>query len=104
MIFAHEPFQCGMDDGSISHSVNTCFRNGEKTISISLDNSCGRMNRLSRSDMRLFMGASDLSVDSVDCQEVTHIVFSDDDREPTWNVDANLENFQKAWEWLNESR
>jgi len=90
-IFAHEPMEVKMSDGMISHTVCTCFRNGDKTISISMDNSLGRMTFLSRSDMRLFVKDAEGKE-----QEVTEKVFTDSG----WNVPADLDTFQKAWDWL----
>ena len=93
MIFAHPPMKTKLDDGTVSHTVCTVFKNGKKQISIALDDSCGRMDLLRRTDMRLFIDHGDNP-----CQEVTEKVFPDEG----WNVDANLENFKKAWEWINE--
>jgi len=93
MIFAHEPRKIKLDDGSTSHSVCTVFKNKNKTISIALDNSCGRLSKLIRSDLCLLAEDAEGII-----QEVTHRTFGD-----SRQVDANLENFQKAWEWLNES-
>ena len=93
MIFAHPPMGTKMSDGTVANSVCTVFRNGNKSISIALDDSCGRMDLLRRSDMRLFIE----DVEGIS-QDVTHRTFFGD----SMQVDANLENFQKAWEWLNE--
>ena len=93
MIFAHEPMKTKMSDGTTAHSVCTVFKNGNKTISIALDNSCGRMTQLRRSDMRLFIE----DIEGI-TQDVTHRTFFGDSRQ----VDANMENFQKAWDWLDE--
>jgi len=92
MIFAYQPTQVKLSDGTTTHSVNTVFQNGKKTISISFDDSCGRLSKLSRSDLCLFVE----DIEGI-IQEVTHRIFGD-----CRQVDANLENFQKAWEWLNE--
>ena len=94
MIFAHQPMSAEMSDGTTAHSVNTVFKNGKKTISISFDDSCGRMSQLRRTDLRLFIDQGEH-----ECQDETEKVFPGTER---WNVEANLENFQKAWEWLNE--
>jgi len=100
MIFAHQPMQVKMSDGTTAHSVSTVFKNGNKTISISFDDSCGRMSQLRRTDLRLFIEQG-----KEECREVTHLVFfTTITREALNNIEANLENFQKAWEWLNESR
>ena len=93
MIFAHPPMATKMSDGSTAHSVCAAFKNGNKTISISLDDSCGRLSRLTRSCMRLFNDE-----EGSESRDVTVEVFPDG----KWQVDASLENFQKAWEWLNE--
>jgi len=94
MIFAYQPTQVKLSDGTTTHSVNTVFQNGKKTISISFDDSCGRMSRLRRSDLRLFIDQGEH-----ECQDETDKVFPNAER---WGHEANLENFQKAWEWLNE--
>jgi len=91
-IFAHPPMAVDLGSGTTAHSVNTVFKNGNKTISISFDDSCGRMSQLRRTDLRLFIEQG-----KEECREVTHRIFGD-----CKQVDANLENFQKAWEWLNE--
>ena len=96
MIFAHQPMKTKLDDGSTSHSVCTVFKNRNKRISIALDNSCGRRSKLSRSDMCLLVEDAEGII-----QEVTHRVFFKD---ATNSIDANMENFQKAWDWLNENR
>ena len=94
MIFAHEPMKTKMRDGSTSHSVCTVFKNGNKRISIALDNSCGRHNKLMRSDICLLVEGADGIM-----QEVTHRIFIDLGLR---SIDASMENFQKAWEWLSE--
>ena len=92
MIFAHKPMKTTLRDGSTSHSVCTVFKNGNKRISIALDNSCGRHSKLSRSDMCLLVEDEEGVM-----QEVTQRIFIDLGR----SIDANLENFQKAWDWLH---
>lgn len=88
MIFANHPFSHVMSDGSRSSSVNVCFENGDKSLSLALDDSCGRLQRLSRADIRLFEGEED----------VTEAVF---DVDPSGSVvHASIENFDRAMCWL----
>ncbi len=95
MIFAHEPKRTRLDDGTVAHSVCTVFKNGKKSISIALDNSCGRLAQLSRSDLRLF---TESHIDG-DPWDDTFDVFPN---EGPGSIQATKENFEKAWEWLNE--
>ena len=76
-------------------SVCVTFRNGNKEVSIALDDSCGRLQMLSRADIRLF------EVDEKTghaTNDLTCAVLGTDSRH---NVHASLENFNKAMEWLN---
>ncbi len=93
MIFAHEPVRINLGDGTVSNSVCTVLKNENKTISIALDDSCGRLSRLSRSDIRLFVEGGDEESADVTCH-----VFPCE----SGTIPATKENFQKAWEWLNE--
>ena len=88
MIFANRPQSLEHSDGARSESVNVCFEHGEKTLSLALDNSCGRMEKLGRSDIRLLIGNEDVTSKVFDC--------GDDDI-----VHASIENFAKATRWLN---
>ena len=95
MVFAHTPMSTRLRDGTVSHSVCTVFRNGKKSISIALDNSCGRLAQLSRSDLRLFTKASDGAGQRDDTFEVFP-------NEESGSIPSTKENFEKAWEWLHE--
>ncbi len=88
MIFANQPFSHVTSDGSRSSSVSVCFENGPKTLSLALDDSCGRLQRLSRADIRLFEGEED----------VTEAVFGVDSSASV--VHASIENFDTAMRWL----
>ena len=84
--------QMALPDGS----KNTCvtFTNGNKQVSLALDNSCGRLKRLSRGDIRLHMinpGTQDITCD------VTSKIFT------RWDevVPASIENFKLAMSWLD---
>ena len=77
-------------------SKNTCvtFTNGNKQVSLALDNSCGRLKRLSRGDIRLHR----LNPDTRDVTaDVTASVFA------SWDtvVPASIENFKLAMTWLD---
>ena len=88
MIFANKPLSFELSDGAKSESVNVCFEHGEKTLSLELDNICGRMERLGRSDIRLLVGKEDVTGTVFEC--------SDNDI-----VHATIENFERALRWLN---
>tara|TARA_Y100000310_G_scaffold341141_1_gene439316 strand:- start:478 stop:762 length:285 start_codon:yes stop_codon:yes gene_type:complete len=82
--------------GEISKSVAVEFRNGRKLLSLALDNSCGRMEKLSRTSLRVFLDDEESTVD------VTPEVFPNLDSEllPVW---ASLENFETAMAWLRRT-
>ena len=82
MIQAHDPMIIGD-----SKNVAITFQEGQKIISLALDNSAGRMTALRRGDIRLIDDSGD----------VTSKVFGggEDDIVP-----ANLDNFEKAMNWL----
>lgn len=88
-IFANRPFV--LPNGT---SVNVCFQNGDKIVSIALDDSCGRMQRLARGtiDLQRVQGAPSHNV--VSCTEE---VFPSSDTVP-----ATMANFNKALAWMNK--
>ena len=95
MIRAHNPIEMAghpPDDEVFSRSVTVEFGNGDKLVSLHLDNSHGMMNLLGRGDVRVFRGKED----------VTHNVFGHDFKERP--VHASLENFEKAMNWLRRSQ
>ena len=94
MIFANQPMSVKLADGTVTHSVCTVFKNGKKSISIALDDSCGRLTKLSRSDLRLFTE----SHNDGDPWDETLDIFPEEDG----SVPATKENFEKAWNWLHE--
>ena len=85
MIQAHDPMIIGD-----SKNVAVTFHEGQKMISLALDNSAGRMTALRRGDIRLLD-------DSVD---VTSKVFGGGEEDI---VHASLDNFEKAMNWLRRS-
>lgn len=91
-ILARSPMSFTMEDGILSQSVTVVFEQGGKTLSLHLDNSCGRMSDLRRGDIRLFVGSVD----------VTRDVFSEAER-PCDLVHASLDNFEKAQRWLRRT-
>lgn len=93
MIYAHPPMV--LYNGS---SVTVCFSNGDKMVSLALDNSCSgdRAKLLSRGDLALFAkrsGGKDTEVTSDVFGNATHEV-----------VHASLENFEKAMSWLRQTQ
>lgn len=78
--------------------VNVCFQNGEKIVSLSLDDSCGRMEKLGRGSIELHRQTEQCKLDIEPC---THEVFPGaSERIP---VPANNENLMRALGWLNRA-
>ena len=90
MISAANPMEFNMDSDTVSRTVNVTFDNGKKCVSLSLDNSGGRMSTLKRGTIRLFVGPLD----------VTGRVFNGADR---CDVHSTLENFEEAMKWLRRT-
>ena len=88
MIFANRPLSYELSDGSQSESVSVCFKHGDKTLSLALDNSGGRMEKLGRSDIRLLIKKDDVTAQIFECgkDDIVH---------------ATIENFERALRWLN---
>ena len=86
MISAHDPMIIGN-----SKTVAVSFQNGRKIVSLSLDNSLGRMESLARSSILLL----------VDNQDVTAHVFEEHASGTT--VRASLVNFERAMNWLRRT-
>jgi len=81
-----------MDFGEAKH-VNVVFDNGPKMISLSIDNSGGRMTHMARADLRLLF--SDPLEGGV--EDVTSTVFGGDE---TSIVRGTIENMEEAMRWL----
>ena len=90
-IFGHPPMGHGVDGAAI----NVVFQNGEKMVSLALDNSCGRMEMLGRGSIELHRKKEEDSPVVI----VTEEVFGPDCRRAL--VHNTLENFNKALRWLN---
>jgi len=85
MIQAHEPMIIGD-----SKNISVTFHEGQKMISLALDNSAGRMTALRRGDIRLIDESGD----------VTSKVFGGGEADI---VRANLDNFETALRWLRRT-
>ncbi len=85
MIQAHDPMIIGD-----SKSLAVTFQEGQKIISLALDNSAGRMTALRRGDIRLLDDSGD----------VTSKVFGGGEADI---VRASIENFEKAMAWLRRA-
>ena len=95
MIQAHNPMIFGD-----SKQVAVTFQNGAKILSLSLDNSVGRMETLRRGDIRLMIqhaGNSKMGIDEENV-DVTSEVF--DEAADGHVVHASLGNFETAMNWL----
>jgi hypothetical protein len=93
-IFAHPPFVT--QNGS---AVNVCFQNGEKIVSLSLDDSCGRMSHLGRGSIELHRKSNPGPGGGVEI--VTHEVFNSNPSYPNEIVPATNENLTRALGWMN---
>ncbi len=82
MIQAHDPQIIGE-----CKNVAVTFHEGQKMISLALDNSAGRMTAMRRGDIRLLDDSGD----------VTSKVFGGAEHDI---VRASVENFEKAMCWL----
>lgn len=87
-IQAHNPMILPGVQGRQNTSVAVEFHNGNKLVSLALNNSGGRMEKLRRGDIRLFVGQED----------VTSKVFGDESAQRS--VHASLDNFEVAMTWL----
>ena len=95
MIQAHNPMIFGD-----SKQVAVTFQNGAKILSLSLDNSVGRMETLRRGDIRLMIqhaGNPKMGIDEENV-DVTSEVF--DEAADGHVVHASLGNFETAMNWL----
>jgi|ETNvirnome_2_300_1030623.scaffolds.fasta_scaffold10617_5 hypothetical protein len=87
-IFAHQPMVTPN-----GQAVCVQFGNRARRLSIALDDSCGRLQSLSRGDIELQrVGLSGM------VEVCTQEVFPDQGSSP---VHASMENFNLAMEWLN---
>ncbi len=89
----------GSDIGTdnLAKHVNVVFDNGPKMVSLSVDNSAGRMTHMARADIRLLF--SDPLKGGV--KDVTSLVFGGDEADV---VIGTIENMDKAMKWVRLSR
>jgi hypothetical protein len=90
-IFGHPPMV--HETGS---AVNVVFQNGEKMVSLALDNSCGRMSTLNRGSIECHREKKDRDPE---IDVVTAEVFGAGNG--NINIPNTLDNFNKAMTWLN---
>ena len=82
--------------GENAQHANVVFDNGPKMLSLSLDNSGGRLTTLSRSDIRLLIHNS--LAETVD--DVTNDVFGG---EQGSTVRADIDTMEQAMKWLQRT-
>tara|TARA_E500000331_G_scaffold44294_1_gene36990 strand:- start:5859 stop:6170 length:312 start_codon:yes stop_codon:yes gene_type:complete len=95
MIQATEPMIYENSEGSVVMQVTTTIENGAKTLSLSCDNSVGRLKSLSRSDIRLMMKFPDSPGVT---RDVTGAVFGTGEHDV---VPATVQSMNTAMLWLN---
>lgn len=86
---------------NLSKHANFVIHNGAKMISISVDNSGGKMSHMARADIRCLFSHTTLGrEDGPRVEDVTRQVFggADDDL-----VRGNVENMAKAMNWLRRT-
>jgi len=97
MISAHPPLiYHHSSGGQPSMQVATQFTNGNKTVSLSCDNSVGRLKTLSRSDIRCFMMDPQTEEERDVTAEVLGAGLND-------VVRADIENMSRAMNWLRQT-
>jgi len=89
----------GSDIGTdnLAKHVNVVFDNGPKMVSLSMDNSGGRMNSIARADIRLLF--SNPLTGGV--EDVTSRVFGGSEADV---VPGTIQNMDKAMKWLQLAR
>tara|TARA_A100001515_G_scaffold21930_1_gene16649 strand:- start:205 stop:540 length:336 start_codon:yes stop_codon:yes gene_type:complete len=94
----------GSDIGvdNLSKHANFVIHNGPKMISVSVDNSCGRMSHMARSDIRLLFSNNTAGIEGRPAvEDVTNSVFGGDESSI---VSGTVENMDKAMNWLRMAR
>lgn len=100
MIFAHQPMSFTLGDNT-SSTVNVCFRQGNRLVSLCLDNSSGALDTLSRGDIELFRFETSGFENTDTGTPCTQELFPEwDGRSP---VPATLSNFNRAMGWLGRT-
>jgi hypothetical protein len=84
-----------MEFGESKHA-NVVFDNGPRMVSLSVDNSCGKMSVMARSDIRLLF--SDPLEGGV--EDVTSQVFGGGESDI---VRGTIENMDRAMKWLRRA-
>ena len=77
-------------------NVNVCFQNGDKIVSLSLDDSCGRMEQLRRGTIELHRRTSAGGV-----EVCTSEVFLGSTEASV--VHSTMSNFERAIQWMNKA-
>jgi hypothetical protein len=90
-IFANHPMV--LPTGS---NVNVCFQNGDKIVSLSLDDSCGRMEQLRRGTIELHRRTSVGGI-----EVCTSEVFLGSTEASV--VHSTMSNFERAIQWMNKA-
>ena len=86
---------------NLSKHANFTIHNGAKMISVSVDNSCGKMTHMARADIRLlFSRATAGRTEGERVEDVTSQVFGGAKHDI---VRGNVENMARAMNWLRRT-
>lgn len=92
-------FGSALGTDNLSKQVNVVFDNGPKMISLSIDNSCGKMTHMARADIRLLF--TDPLKGGV--EDVTFFVFGPEMSDRSDIVRGTIENMDRAMKWLQQT-
>ena len=91
-----------IDNSPVAKHVNVVFDNGPKMVSLSVDNSAGKMVHMARADIRLLFSHATLGRnDKPRVEDVTSQVFGVGEYDI---VRGDIENMDRAMKWLQMSR
>jgi hypothetical protein len=90
VIYAHKPIV--VYNGS---AVCVCFENGDKVVSLALDDSCGSMSVLKRGSIELLHHGA-----TVTSEMFSDLAHEEDPECEFLVVPSSMENFQRAMQWL----
>ena len=87
---------------NLSKHANFVIHNGAKMVSVSVDNSCGRMTSMARADIRLLFSNNTAGIEGrPSVEDVTGQVFNVSEAA---TVHGSVQNMARAMNWLQMAR